>query len=228
VPPALVKGLVIHSATLNAMPIDDEHRPYYGAGVPGDLESILYDAPHRFTTIHEVELRTGVNWERRPLPIPQCLLTSNGKIQGAATLTVCFDPHIDAAHGDESVRTSIEASFGRYVLSNGKEKFEGAIGQSRNWESELVDRGKWGPVTSGRKVWKQGIKAGGDWALKLRLTARSQTDEPLIQRAFVILTLEALQDNQPVRADGLSALQKLSYPYHLAAPAQTITLTPKP
>jgi hypothetical protein len=43
----------------------------------------LFDRPNSFTTIHKVELRTGVNWEKRPFPMPECLVSPTGKMKAA-------------------------------------------------------------------------------------------------------------------------------------------------
>lgn len=216
VEPALVKGLLVHSATVANMPIDDAHRIYYGAGVPRGESLALFDAPHTFSTIHEVELRSGVNWEKRPFPMPDCLFDGNGKIKAAVSLTVCYAPLIDAAFGEECIRTCVEPSFGHYVIDDdGEEKFAGTMGGSHDWEKHLIERGKWSPVKTYRKLWKRGIDGSGDWALKLRLTARDSSIEPLIQKTYVILTVEGLDESLPVRQDGLSAIADLRYPSSL-------------
>lgn len=216
VAPELVKGLVIHSATVADMAIADDHRPYYGAGVPRGESMALFDQGHTFTTIHEVELRTGVNWEKRPFPMPECLFDGNRKIRAAVSLTVTLSPFIDPAFGDECIRTCVEPSFGRYDLKNGTETFVGVMGGSHDWERKLIERGKWSPVKSYRKIWKTGINGGGDWALKLRLTARDSAIEPLTQRAFVVVTIEGLSPDLPVYQDGLNAIADLQYPSSLA------------
>jgi hypothetical protein len=79
------------------MPIHDDHRAYYGAGVPRGESRALFDRPNASTAIHEVELHTGVNRENRPFPIAQCLLDSNGKMKAAVALTISYARVIDAA-----------------------------------------------------------------------------------------------------------------------------------
>lgn len=226
--PALVKGLLVHSATVANKPIEDAHRVYYGAGVPRGESMALFDAPHTFSTIHEVELRTGVNWEKRPFPMPDCLFDDKGKIRAAVSLTVCYSPVIDAAFGEECIRTCVEPSFGHYVDDDGDEKFSGAMGGSHDWEKGLVERGKWSPVKTYRKVWKRGVDGSGDWALKLRLTARDSSIEPLVQRTFVIVTVEGLDETQPVRQDGLAAIAELRYPSSLVVDSGRLRVTNLP
>lgn len=228
VTPELVKGLTIHSATVANMTIADEHRPYYGAGAPRGESVALFDLPHTFTTIHEVELRTGVNWEKRPFPMPECLFDGDRKIKAAVALTLAYAPVLDAAHGDECIRTCVEPSFGRYRLKGGAEKFDGTMGGSHDWERQLVERGKWSPVKTYRKVWKNGIDGAGDWSLKLRLTARDSSIEPLTQRAYVIVTVEGLDESQPVYQDGLAAVARLRYPSALAVDATRLRLGNQP
>lgn len=219
VAPALVKGLVVHSATVANMSIEDQHRPYYGAGVPRGESLALFDRPHTFTTIHEVDLRTGVNWEKRPFPMPDCLFDKNGKISAAVSITLAFAPLIDPAFGEECVRTCVEPSFGLYRDKKGDEEFVGKMGGSHDWERDLVERGKWSPIKTYRKVWKNGIDGTGDWALKLRLTARDASIEPLTQHVYVIVTVEGLDETLPVYHDGLSAVSRLQYPSALAVDA---------
>jgi hypothetical protein len=216
--PELVKGLVVHSATVANMAIPDDQRTYYGAGVPRGESMALFDRPNSFTTIHEVELRTGVNWEKRPFPMPACLVSPNGKMKAAVTLTVSYAPVIDPAFGDECIRTCVESSFGRYVPKDGTTKFSGKMGGSQTWERHLVDRGKWSPIKTYHNTWS-GIDATGDWALKLRLTARDSSIEPLTQRAYVIVTLESPDESLAVYNDGLAAIAALRYPSALAVDA---------
>lgn len=216
VEPALVKGLVVHSATVANLSVPDDLRAYYGAGVPRNGAMALLDAPHTFTTIHEVELRTGVNWEKRPFPMPAAIFDKDRKIRAAVTLTLCYAPLIDSAFGEECVRTCVEPSFGHYVIGNdGDEEFSGVMGGSHDWEKGLVERGKWSPIKTYRKVWSRGGAGGGDWALKLRLTARDSSVEPVTQKAWVIVSVEGLDESLPVRQDGLSALAELRNPSSL-------------
>lgn len=216
--PELVKGLVVHSATVANRAIPDDQRVYYGAGVPRGESMALFDRPNSFTTIHEVELRTGVNWEKRPFPMPACLVSPTGKMKAAVALTVSYAPVIDPAFGDECIRTCVESSFGRYVLKDGTTNFSGKMGGSRSWERQLVDRGKWSPIKTYHNTWS-GIDATGDWALKLRLTARDSSIEPLTQRVYVIVTLESPDDSLAVYNDGLAAIAALRYPSALAVDA---------
>ena len=157
-----MKGLTIHSATVANMTIADEHRPYYGAGAPRGESVALFDLPHTFTTIHEVELRTGVDWEKRPFPMPECLFDGERKIKAAVALTLAYAPVLDPAHGDECIRTCVEPSFGRYKLKDGTEKFDGTLGGSHDWERQLVERGKWSPVKTYRKM-EEAVSPVRDW-----------------------------------------------------------------
>lgn len=101
-------------------------------------------------------------------------------------------------------------------------------GGSHDWERQLVERGKWSPVKTYRKVWKNGIAGAGDWSLKLRLTARDSSIEPLTQRAYVIVTVEGLDESQPVYQDGLAAVARLRYPSALAVDATRLRVGNQP
>lgn len=221
----LVRAVVVHAATLQDQPIDPDFRRYYGAGVPSSAVEALSDEPYRFTTIHRVDLKSGVNWEKRPFPIPDCLIDDRGKIAGVVTVTLAYQPVIDAAYGDESVRTAVEFGFGHYVpTTSGGEKFNGELGGSHKWEADLIERGKWSPTTSYRKRWSRGVAAQGDWALQLRLTARDSSIEPLTQRAWAVVTLEALDRSLPVRQRGAAAIVALKYPHSLVVPAARVRI----
>lgn len=216
VDPMLVKALMIHSATVAGHKIPDDLRRYHGAGVPRSESMALFDSPHTFSTIHEVELRSGVNWEKRPFPMPASVFNAAGKIRAAVSLTLCYAPIIDPAFGAEAVRTCVEPSFGRYETDvNGVEDFKGAMVGSHDWEKTLIERGKWNPVKTYRQIWKRGAAGAGDWALKLRLITRDESVDPVSQKAFVVVTVEGLDDGLPVRQDGINALAGLHYPSSL-------------
>ena len=159
--------------------------------------------------------------------MPACLISANGKLKGVVTLTLAYAPHVDAAFGEECVRTCVEASFGTYLTKKGKEKFYGRMGGSHDWEANLIERGKWSPIKTYRKLFRNGVE-GSDWALKLRLTARDSSIEPLSQRAFVIVTVESLDESLPVHQDGLAAIAHLRYPSSLAVDAGRLRVGNQP
>jgi hypothetical protein len=85
----------------------------------------------------------------------------------------------------------------------------------------------WAPLSGHHNSWS-GIDATGDWALKLRLTARDSSIEPLIQRAYVIVTLESPDESLEVYNDGLAAIAAFRYPSALAVDAGRLRIRSHP
>ncbi|MHA7300859.1 S8 family peptidase [Pseudarthrobacter sp. MDT1-22] len=214
--PELVKGLLIHAAAVGSPVIDKDHKAYFGAGVPGDSQSILEDSADTFTTVHEVRLTRGVDWFKDPFPVPECLLTDDGKIQAEIVMTVAYAPVIDAGFGDECVRSSVDASFGRMVPSANGFQLSGIVpfekgSKPHAWEHQRVEMGKWSPIKTYKAKYPQGKQGGDRWALKMSLLERVEGEVKNEQRVFVILTFKGLKSSLPVYQDGLSAIRASSY-----------------
>ncbi|WP_354156636.1 S8 family peptidase [Arthrobacter sp. UYCu512] len=214
--PELVKGLLVHAAVVDSPPRDASHRAYYGAGVPTESKVILEDTAETFTTVHEVRLTRGVDWFKDPFPVPACLLTDDGKLQAEIIMTVAYAPVVDAAFGDECVRSSVDASFGRMVPSNGGFQLKGLVPFEKGtephaWERQRVEMGKWSPIKTYRAKYPQGTQGGDRWALKLSLLERVEGEVASTQRVFVILTFKGLQPSLPVYQDGLASIRANSY-----------------
>lgn len=226
VTPALVKGLLVHSASLSHV-VPTAHQHYYGAGVPsGDLASI-FDASDRFTTVHQVELSS--TWMRTPFPVPECLFTDEGKLCAEVTMTLSYAPKIDEAYGEECVRTSVEASFGVVSQGTAGPTITGKVPEDRPsggyaWESQRIAEGKWAPIKTHRARFPRGV-AGDDWGLKLSLTEREASPQPIQQTAYVILTLKSLDPDLPVHQDGIAAVNRLGLWHTQLSSQATINLS---
>lgn len=226
VTPALVKGLLVHSASLdNAVPAIHQH--FYGAGVPSGNLASLFDAENCFTTVHQVDLSS--TWMRTPFPMPDCLFTDAGKLRAEITMTLSYSPKIDEAFGEECVRTSVEASFG--VVSQGTKgpTISGKVPEDRPsggyaWEAQRIAEGKWAPIKTHRARFSQGV-AGDDWGLRLSLTTRESTQQPVQQTAYVILTLKAIDPDLPVHQDGIAAVNRLGLWHTQLSPQATINVS---
>lgn len=214
--PELVKGLLVHAAAIGNPDIDPLHRNYYGAGVPSSSIEILGNTPDTFTTVHDVKLSRGVNWFRENFPVPDCLLTAEGKLRAEIVMTVSYSPLIDPAHGDECVRTSVEASFGRLVRGKTGMNIDGIVPAERDsaphaWESDRISEGKWSPIRTHRKTYPGGHQGGEGWGLRLSLVEREDGELQSEQRVFVILTFRGLEPDLPVYQDGIDAIARLRH-----------------
>ncbi|MCC9178538.1 S8 family peptidase [Arthrobacter sp. zg-Y750] len=215
--PELVKGLLVHSAAVASPIRDQSHRAYFGAGVPTESGVILEDTPDSFTTVHEVNMVRGIDWFKDPFPVPACLLTTDGKLKAEIVMTVAYAPVVDAAFGDECVRSSVDASFGRMTSTPTGFQLKGLVpfekgAQAHAWERDRVQMGKWSPIKTYRKKYPQGTAGGDRWALKLSLLERVEGEVTTSQRVFVILTFKGLSPTLPVYQDGLAAISASNYP----------------
>jgi subtilisin family serine protease len=208
--PALVKGLVMHGASVSSHNLVGSHKNYYGAGVPLSGARSLFEDPGSFTTVHEVTLRSKISWVRAPYPVPACLFTPDGKLRAEIFMTVCYGPVIERAFGEEAVRTSIDASFGVIQREGSKLKIIGKVPEEKvAWESDLVSAGKWSPVRTHYVRFPQGT-SGDEWGLKLSLTEREDSPDGVEQQVYVFLTMRGVEEGLPVHAEGLRQIQRLS------------------
>lgn len=227
--PELVKGLLVHAAAVNHPNIDALHRNYYGAGVPSESNEILGNTSDMFTTVHDVKLSRGVNWLRENFPVPDCLLTAEGKLRAEIVMTVAYSPLIDAAFGDECVRTSVEASFGRLIPGKTGLVIDGIVPAEKDsaphtWESARIAEGKWSPIRTHRKTYPEGHQGGQGWGLKLSLVEREDGELQSEQRVFVILTFRGLEPDLPVYQDGLAAIARLGHSSFALHPTNQLRL----
>lgn len=213
--PELVKGLLIHSASVNDSSTEASHRDYYGWGVPKGSSDILGNDAETFTTVHEVVLTPGSNWYKDPFPVPACLLTDENKFQGEVILTLSYAPPIDPAFGAEAVRYEVAGSFGSF-RQNKKGAFAfnsitpGEKAPADLWEANQIAEGKWAPTKTYRARYPEGA-AGGQWALRLSLTERVSNEIKREQLVYAIITFRALDQGRPVYQNGIEAIQRLGY-----------------
>lgn len=216
--PELVKGLIVHSAFMNATDdpvIDDagQFRQHFGWGTPSSSSFILANEPHTLTTVHEVVMTPGINWYKRPFPVPPPLLTADGKFRGEVTLTISYAPPIDAAFGAEAIRYDVSGAFGSFIPDgSGSETFAGLthIGRARaSWEHDLKLDGKWAPVKTHRARHANGV-SGGDWALRLEMLERVSNEVQQRQRVYVIVTFRSLDPAVDIYTPGVQALNDIA------------------
>ncbi len=208
VSPSLVKAALIHAAQLSNTDYEPSMRYYYGAGLPQDVLSILYDRSDSFTLMFEVELVPGLTrWRKTPYPIPAALRQGN-KLQAEVIVTAAYQPVVNANFGAEYIRTNLDLSFG--TLKDGR--IQGKVPQElepgeNTYEKQLVEHGgKWSTVKVHRASFPGGV-SGDDWALQAKLQLRA-AEPPLNQpvKVSIFVTLRSLDSNTDVYNDGIRAL----------------------
>lgn len=160
-------------------------------------------------------LTPAAEWTKRPFPIPDVLLTPEGKFRGEVYLTVAYAPPVNPAFGAEAVRYDVAGSFGAIRVVNGKEKFSTITPQHKApgasyWEKDQIADGKWAPVKTYFGRYVQGVQ-GGTWALRLTLTERVTNEINKEQRAYAIITFRAIEPGVDVYNSGIDAIARLNY-----------------
>ncbi|MBI2728448.1 MAG: S8 family peptidase [Polaromonas sp.] len=214
--PALVKALMIHAGQLSGPAYQGWERRYFGAGLPLDAMSVLFDRDDSFTMVFEASLIPGAwRWRKSNYPIPAAL-RHHGKLRAEVIMTAAYTPPLNPSFGAEYVRANLELGFGVEDADGFKGKVpllgeEGTTG----YESEQVEYGgKWAPVKVHRRKFPQGV-AGDVWALNAKLMLRAF--EPPLQealRAYIVVTLRATDGDTRVHAQGIHALQARNWVQH--------------
>lgn len=211
--PSLVKALMIHAAQLANPNYSSVERRYFGAGLPNNSMAMLYDSDDSFTLVFEAQLLPGnMRWRKTPYPIPAALKHA-GKFRGEVIITAVYAPPLDSSYGAEYVRANLDVNFG--VLKgdhfHGKIPAMGEKGTTGLEAQQVQHGGKWAPVKTQRKAFPEGI-AGTTWALQAGLTQRAF--EPPLQealKAYIVITLRALNGNLQVHTEGVQALQVVNW-----------------
>lgn len=193
-----IKGLLAHSARLRK-DIPEEHKVYYGWGMPLDVDEIMYCNENEITLILDGEI--GSNMEivgKLPFPMPDSLRTEEGKIRGEFFMTVSYDSPLDPNRAFEYCLLNIEASLGE-ITDEGE--FSGKIpAESTGFEQDLISgRYKWSPV----KVYYKKFPRGADvenWKLQVKMLTRDgfRPDKNFTQSFSIILTIRALEPEAQV------------------------------
>ena len=212
--PEMVKALLIHAAVLRSPARKANDRNYYGFGVPESVTDLLFCDPASFTLMFDAEVSDGINWEKTPYPIPDCLHPNGTHFRGEVIMTVVYAPPVDGKHGSEYVRANITASFGSYDPDDDGVLHQHALApmdapkKTDLYEEALIENSfKWSPVKVYRGRYPSG-KQGENFRLYLELLRRSgelPSPEPL--RAVVLVTLRGLEPQLPVYQDGIKALK---------------------
>lgn len=199
----MAKAMLMHSARLETKTIRKKEQhlmKYYGFGKPSNnVNDILKCTENEITLVFNQTIRRGRHLELIDFPYPPSLIR-NGKYYGEITMTLVYEPPLDARYGSEYCRTNIDVSFGAYsIKSDGKLDFKGEVPIDARWdqkfEQERVRNGfKWCPTKSFYRKMSQGIKEKDGWKLRIDLTPRN--DLEFQEQEFVlIVTIKTDEDS---------------------------------
>lgn len=207
VTPEVVKALLIHSAVMNGGVITADVLKTSGFGLPGDVVDALFCDENTVTLLFEVDVKHGMwEFERYPFPMPDCLLTDDGKFRGEIMMTLVYSPMTDHDYSSEYCRTNIDVGMGSYDIPKGKDKlsFKSKVPASPDDVSQLYEKSqiasgfKWSPVKVYHSIFPQGVSVE-TWRLKMSVKRRAEVDMPEFpQRASLVLSLRGLNVNDPV------------------------------
>jgi len=206
--PSMIKALMIHAAHLSSPEYSALERRYFGAGLPQDIMSVLYDSDDSFTLIFEAQVVPGpFRWRKAPYPIPNALI-QNGKFVGEIIITAAYAPPLSADAGAEYVRANVELSFGILEGDRIKSKvpLEREPGGDTLEKAQIENGGKWAPVKLHRARFPKGV-SGDSWALQAQCSLRAfepSLAEPIT--VIIAVTLRSLDGDESVHASGLNAL----------------------
>lgn len=210
VTPELIKGLLAHSAALAADAPNKEFRHYTGWGRPDSASGLLQNFDNEFTTVHEVDIPQQGVWTKAPFPMPDSLLTVDGKFHGEVILTISYAPPVDPNFGAECVRYEVSGGFGFQFAVNGKLNYKSITEEDAPTpEPGRIADGKWSPLKTYRKKFPRGQAGGLAWALRLELLQRMQDEQSQSQRVYAIVTLRSIDPDVEVYQRGVAAVNAL-------------------
>lgn len=216
IPPERIKALVIHSALLSNPNVSSDSINGNGFGKPTDIVDMLYCDPHCITLFFEADLKHGgFEFERYPFPIPDCLLTDDGKFKGEIAMTLVYSPITDEDYASEYCRTNVDAGMGSYDKDDeGKRMFHSRVpaapkDMSKLYEKSRIEHGfKWSPVKAYHCIFPQGVNID-TWRLKLKVERRAEEHVPdSPQRVSLIVSLRALDPTQPVYNEAIRKMNQ--------------------
>jgi hypothetical protein len=208
------KALLVHSAALRSGRIPARDLRYRGFGLPAAIEDVVTCKPWMATMIFEAELGAGYEFEKFPFPMPACLYNADGELTGDVTMTLVYEPPLDASFGAEYCRSNVDISLGTYdVGKDGKRCQEIKIPAqpedvSKLYEKHLVEFGfKWSPVKVYHRSMPRGVR-GGKWRLKVTVNNRREFHPTEEQRFCLLLTVADPQRQKPVYDEVVEAMNR--------------------
>lgn len=164
--------------------------------------------------IFEAQLSAGFEFEKFPFPMPACLQNEAGNLTGEVTMTLVYDPPLDASFGAEYCRSNVDISLGTYdVGKDGKRCQEIKIPAqpedvSKLYEKHLVEFGfKWSPIKVYHRSMPRGV-SGGKWRLKVSVNNRREFHPTEEQQFWLIVTVADPQRQKPVYNEVIEAMNR--------------------
>lgn len=197
--PNLVKALLIHNANMNhGYKLDKEHKPYFGWGLPEDINSILEVNDFETTLAFQGHAQKSFEVEKLPFPVPDCLRTKEGKVRAEFFITLVYQPQLDPNRAFEYCQFDVNVGFGEYKDGSFSSKVPRQQ-DSHNFESELVKNGdKWSPIKVYQKRFPNGTNIE-DWKLRVSVLDREGVEAQGVQIPFTILmTIRDIDKEKPV------------------------------
>ncbi len=218
----LAKALVVHSALLGSEKVDSTTINQKGFGIPGDVKDNLYCDPNCITMIFKTDVRHGgFEFEKFPMPIPECLITNDGKFRGEMLMTLVYSPLVDESYASEYCRTNVEVGLGSYIVDPSAPeklgKFSSKIPLSPKlssdmYEKEQISNGfKWSPVKAYRKQFPRGI-AVDTWRLRMKVSRRAEEPTPQTpQKAVLLVSLRGLHGENLVYNQTVQLMNRIGW-----------------
>jgi serine protease AprX len=222
-PIPLAKALTFHSALLREGVPDVERFRHLGIGNPYDLPDILHCRNDAATIIMQVPLTPKPDFVKSPFPIPPCLIHPERGLQCDLSMTLYYDPPVDATYDFEYCRCNVVASLGTIRMRNRKDKepkegFNGEVElvpvdmmKAYPTEEELVKHGyKWSPLKLYHHRFIRG-PADKTWELRLEMLTRAGFFLETPVSVFLIVTLRSLKQGLPVYDEMVKEMAKLGW-----------------
>lgn len=221
----VAKAMLMHSARLETKVIRKKEQhlmKYYGFGMPSNnINDILKCSENEITLVFNQTIRRGRHLELIDFPYPPSLIR-NGKYYGEVTMTLVYEPPLDAKYGSEYCRTNIDVSFGAYITkSDGKLDFKGEVPIDARWdqkyEQERVRNGfKWSPTKSFYRKMSKGIQEKDGWKLRIDLTPRN--DLEFTEQEFVLIVTIKTDEDVDIYSE---MIRELSQQGHITSNLET-------
>lgn len=213
----LVKALMMHSAFLKGGVLSAHDLPYVGAGLPGDVDEILNCRQSAATMIVQATVRPGVLFEKRPFPMPRCLIDEDsGKLRAEVFMTLLYDCPLDRQFGLEYCRTNVTASLGTMEVDEetGEEVYKRQVnpvpeGVDALLSPEVLEHGhRWSPA----KYYFRRFKRGPDREWRLTLSALDRAEHVSTpQDVVLIVTIRALNESSLVYDELVREMNRLAW-----------------
>ncbi len=212
----LLKASIIHAAFLRSAPIDSGRFKYVGVGCPPDIDEILSCRQSAATSVFRVPVRAGLNYQKRPFPMPPCL-SAGGSLQCEVFMTLLYEPALNMSFGVEYCRCNVSASLGTIeACADGREKYDRQVDPAPKsleggFEEDLVKHGyKWSPLKLYYRKFSRG-PAGKEWRLSMEMLTRPEP-EPILQQDVVLLvTVRGKSPDLPVYDEMVRAMNRLGW-----------------